>query len=70
MRERLTISEAEAQGYAVMRGGRRLGNDHARRIRDMRERGMSYPAIARWFTNNVTPVRWETVRRTYERDQA
>ena len=35
---------------------RKLDDSHAKRIVEMRQRGMTFPAIARWFTNNVTPI--------------
>ena len=46
---------------------RKLSDDQAKRVKDMRERGMTYPAIARWFTNNRVPISWQTARRACQR---
>ncbi len=47
---------------------RKLSDEQAQRAKQMRARGMTYPAIARWFTNNVVPIDWTSVRRTCQRD--
>lgn len=49
---------------------RKLDDAQALRIYEMRERGMTWPAIARWFSNNVTPISWQTARREYEKGKA
>jgi hypothetical protein len=44
-----------------MSGVRILSDVQLDRMADMRERGMSYGAIADWFTRNGTPVNHKTI---------
>jgi len=46
---------------------RKLTPTQEARVVDMRDRGMSWSAIASWFTRNGTPVSWEVVRSAYSR---
>lgn len=46
---------------------RKLDDSQTKRVAEMRRRGMTYPAIARWFSNNETPISWQTARRACER---
>lgn len=46
---------------------RKLTDEQARRVREMRDRGLSWPAIASWFTRNGTPIAWQTASRAYQR---
>jgi hypothetical protein len=50
---------------------RRLSSDEARRVVRMKEqRGLTYSAIAAWFTRNGTPISYQAVRETYRRERA
>ena len=63
------MSPAYQQRIARFRHIRcKLTPEQARRAKEMRERGMTYPAIARWFSNNVTPISWEVARSACRRD--
>lgn len=63
------MSPAYQQRIARFRHVRRkLSDEQARKARQMRDRGMTYPAIARWFSNNVTPIDWTSVRRACQRE--
>lgn len=46
-----------------------LTGSKAERAADMRRRGMTYPAIARWFSCNGTPVSWQAVKNACDRYQ-
>ena len=46
---------------------RKLSDCQAKRVAEMRQRGMTYPAIARWFSNNETKISWQTARRACDR---
>jgi len=39
----------------------------AQRVVDMKQRGMTFGAIAHWFTRNGTPISYQAVRAAYER---
>ena len=47
---------------------RKLSPDQVRRVVRMRdERGLTWCAIAAWFTRNGTPISYQAVRETYRR---
>jgi hypothetical protein len=50
---------------------RRLSQEQAQRVVRMKnERGLTWGAIAHWFTRNGTPVSYQAVRETYRRQNA
>lgn len=66
-----SISPARAEFLARFRFTRRiLTDEQAERVRGMRRRGLTWTAIAAWFTRNGTPISWQTARRAYDRDAA
>jgi hypothetical protein len=50
---------------------RKLGPEEAQRVVRMKdERGLTWGAIAHWFTRNGKPVSYQAVRDTYKRARA
>jgi hypothetical protein len=50
---------------------RKLSAEEAQRVVRMKEqRGLTYSAIAAWFTRNGKPVSYQAVRETYKRARA
>jgi hypothetical protein len=46
---------------------RKLTAEQAVHARHMRDRGMSWPAIAAWFTRNGTPITYKSVQLSAEK---
>lgn len=46
---------------------RRLSPEQAQRLVEMKARGLTFGAIAHWFSRNGTPISYQAVKATYER---
>jgi hypothetical protein len=48
---------------------RKLSPDEVQRVIQMKERGLTYSAIAAWFTRNGKPITYRAVRNAYARER-